>query len=137
MNSYLMIEKLVKDFENNQLPPETFHHQEHVKLAWWYLSHNSLLEAIEKFSSGLKRFASLLGKESLYHETITWAYILLINERIQKLNKKLDWDEFANTNKDLLSWGNNILKRYYQENTLSSELARKTFVFPDKPLQSL
>ncbi len=132
MYKYLNIEELIKDFETDKLLPQNFHHQEHVKIAWWYLSHNNLLEAIRKFSSGLKHFATLLGKENLYHETITWAYILLINERIQKLDEKLNWSKFAEVNQDLLSWENNILNNYYQENTLKSDLARKVFIFPDK-----
>jgi hypothetical protein len=132
MNSESTIENLVKQFELKTILPETFHHQEHVKIAWWYLRHYSLVESIVKFTSGLKDFARHLDKENLYHETISWAFILLINERVHKTDTLLTWDEFAKVNKDLLDWKNNVLKRYYQETTLKSELARQTFLLPDK-----
>jgi hypothetical protein len=41
------------------------------------------------------------------------------------------WDEFAAGNADLLNWKENVLKKYYRAETLSSEFARKTFLFPD------
>jgi len=33
---------------------------------------------------------------------------------------------------DLLTWKDNILKKYYRKETLSSALARSTFLLPDK-----
>jgi len=39
---------------------------------------------------------------------------------------------FAQTNPELLVWKNGILNRYYQPETLKSDLARSVFVFPDK-----
>jgi len=30
------------------------------------------------------------------------------------------------------SWKDNILKKYYRDETLSSDLAKSTFVFPDR-----
>ncbi|MBI4851193.1 MAG: hypothetical protein HY819_05145 [Acidobacteria bacterium] len=128
------IDKLVKDFELAILSPETFHHQEHVKVAWWYLQHYSLVESIAKFSQALRNFASSLGKENLYHETITLAYILLINERLYKSGKLLSWEEFADANQDLLDKENNVLNKYYNQSTLESDLAREVFLLPDKPL---
>jgi len=44
------------------------------------------------------------------------------------------WAEFSANNKDLLTWKDNILKKYYREETLSSALARSTFLLPDKAL---
>jgi hypothetical protein len=42
------------------------------------------------------------------------------------------WEEFAVENEDLLSWSNNILRRYYREATLKSDLAKSTFLLPDR-----
>ena len=43
-----------------------------------------------------------------------------------------DWDTFAAKIGDLLSWQDNVLKKYYRPETLTSELAKKTFLFPDR-----
>jgi hypothetical protein len=72
------------------------------------------------------------GKPNLYHETITWAFLLLIRERIARSNSPQTWTEFSAANTDLLRWDDNILKKYYRPETLASELAKSVFLFPDK-----
>jgi hypothetical protein len=42
------------------------------------------------------------------------------------------WEQFASNNSDLLTWTDSILKQYYRDETLSSDLARKIFLLPDK-----
>jgi hypothetical protein len=114
------------------LPAESFHHHEHVRVAWLYLQRYSVLAALDRFSTGLKRFAAAHGQAGLYHETITWAYVFLINERMQRDGGEHRWDEFVAQNGDVLNWRPNILTEYYDEQTLQSEVARKVFVMPDK-----
>ncbi|MFN0108109.1 MAG: hypothetical protein ACKVZH_04580 [Blastocatellia bacterium] len=125
-------QELVERFETLTLQPELFPHREHVRLAWIYLHTHPPLTALEKFCEGLKRFAASLGKADIYHETITWAYLLLIHERMARMESANTWEVFAENNSDLLHWKSNILKRYYREETLQSELARKIFLFPDR-----
>ena len=113
-----------------------FHHQEHVKMAWLYLQRDAVLEAMTKFSTDLKRFALIKGQPNLYHETITWGYLLLIHERMARGGKQ-DWEAFADANPDLLTWERSLLKTYYRPETLQSELARRVFIFPDHSSQPL
>lgn len=119
-------------FERGTLPIDTFHHTEHVKMAFLYLQKYPPLEALGRFSSALTRFATAHGKPNLYHETITWAFLLLIRERIARANSPQKWTEFSASNADLLCWDDNILKKYYRPETLTSELAKSIFLFPDK-----
>lgn len=125
-------QELVERFETLTLNPELFPHREHVRLAWIYLRDYPTLTALSKFCDGLKRFAASVGKPDLYHETITWAYLLLIRERMEKTVAWESWEDFAEKNGDLLDWQSNILKRYYREETLQSDLAKRVFLFPDK-----
>lgn len=99
--------------------------------AFLYLNQYPVLEALLAFSSALRKFAQTHGKPQLYHETITWAYILLIKERMVRSGKRQGWDDFARDNPDLLAWKDGILSRYYLPETLASDLARGVFVFPD------
>lgn len=92
------------------------------------------LRALEKFSAALKRFAVARGKPQLYNETITYAYFFLIRERMASCEGS-GWEEFASQNTDLLTWKEGILSRYYCDDTLASDLARKVFVLPDKNLE--
>jgi hypothetical protein len=118
-------DEFLASFEDCTLDP--FHHADHVKAAFLYLSRYPPLEALRRFSESLLRFATAKGKPQLYHETVTWAFVFLIRQRMGSQN----WEEFAAANGDLLDWKNNILKKYYRAETLSSDLARRTFLFPD------
>jgi hypothetical protein len=126
-------EQIIHCFETNTIPEHSFHHADHVRLAFAYLAIYPPLQALENFSAALKRFATARGKSQLYHETITHAYFFLIRERMARCSTA-NWDEFADQNPDLLIWKNGILTRYYHESTLQSDLARTVFVFPDKVL---
>ena len=124
-------EELISRFEADAAPDDSFRHAEHVRLAFAYLSRYSALEALDKFSNALKRYAAARGKPQRYSETITYAYFFLIRERMAR-SGAADWDEFARRNPDLLEWTKGILTRYYEEATLQSDLARSVFIFPDK-----
>ena len=119
--------EFVAAFESCTLPPEAFPHRAHVRLAWLYLRDGSLLVALTRFVEGLKRYAGSLGASGKYHETVTWAYMFLIHERMARASFDT-FEEFAAANPDLF---NGVLERYYSKDTLSSDLARHTFVMPD------
>ena len=123
--------ELIERFERNLVPADSFHHADHVRLAFEYVRAYPPLDALARFASALQRFATAHGKLQLYHETITHAYFFLIRERMACLAVD-NWDEFARENPDLLVWKDGILSRYYHAATLQSELARTVFLFPDK-----
>lgn len=129
-------QELMDGFERAVLPVEQFRHREHVRVAFLYLVEYPALEALSRFSTALKRFAASHGKAMLYHETITWAYILLIQERMARAGRRQTWAEFARNNADLLIWKDGVLSRFYREETLKSSLAKSIFVFPDRCVES-
>ena len=124
--------ELLSGFEDCALANEAFHHEDHVRVAFLYLSHFPPLQALERFSGALKRFAEAHGKTTLYHETVTWAYIFLIRERMARAGFPQTWPEFRAANPDLLDRKRDILKMYYRPETLQSEIAKQTFLFPDR-----
>ena len=123
--------ELVDRFERGEVGPDGFHHADHVRVAYAYLCEMPLLRAIEKFSCALRRFAESCGKRSLYHVTMTWAYLLLIHERRVRSGDQGNWERFAVENADLLRWKGGVLGQYYKSPTLHSELAREAFLLPD------
>ena len=127
-------EELIRRFETDAVPEDSFHHADHVRLAFAYLCRYPMLPALQKFAGALKRFAAARGKPKLYNETITCAYFFLIHERMVRC-EGADWEQFAGRNPDLLVWKDGILSRYYHEATLKSDLARSVFVLPDKCLE--
>src|SRR5689334_5720928 len=121
-------DEFIAQFEAGTLPESSFHHADHVRLAWLYLQRFGILEALTRFAEGLKRLAARYGKANRYHETITWGYFFLINERLARADEPHSWDRFAKNNVDLLTWPNHVLARYYGRETLKSDLARRIFI---------
>jgi hypothetical protein len=125
---------LLRQFEDCSLPLQALRHSVHIEIAFLYLCKYPVLDVLARFPAALARYAEAHGKSGLYHETITWAYILLIHERMKRAGRAQRWEEFKTANPDLMSWTSTILKQYYRDETLSSELARKVFLFPDQAL---
>jgi hypothetical protein len=122
----------IAQFEACSLPEDQFHHADHLHAAWIYLTRFGATEAMARFSTALRSYARSLGKADRYHETITWAYLLLLNERIHRSQPGLPWEQFAAEHVDLFDWKDSILLRYYRPETLSSVLARQVFLMPDR-----
>ena len=124
--------ELLDKFIDTTLPSDQFHHQQHLQVAWMFVQKFGMPRALSEFTDALKRFADAKGATGLYHETITWAFLLLIAERQAKCGAA-SWDAFAAVNQDLLHWKPSILERYYSKDLLASDLARRTFLMPDLP----
>jgi hypothetical protein len=124
---------LLAAFEGDGFEAGAFHHAQHVRVVWAYLRRRPVLEVLDRFAAGLRRIATAAGKPGLYHETITWAYVLLVNERRADGQEGTEcWSAFAAGNPDLLAWRPSVLEsRYYRAETLWSERARRVFVLPD------
>jgi len=129
-------DELIERFEDASLPLGSLHHEEHVRIAFLYLCRYTLLEVLRRFPSDLRRYASAHGKAGLYHETISWAYVFIIHERLAAAAEPTTWDEFRQRNRDLFDRQRPILTEYYCDDTLASATARARFVMPDRSLRS-
>ena len=124
--------EFIRRFEAGQFPVRPFHHRDHIRVVWLCLRRHDLYSTIQIVSDGLRCLATAAGKPERYHETVTWAYVFLVWQRILNGPDGISWTEFAIQNTDLLDWNRSILRDYYASETLDSELARKTFLFPDR-----
>jgi hypothetical protein len=124
-------DELVSCFESGREPEGGFHHDQHVRVAWIYLGHASLIPALTRFVTALKQFAAAQGKPDLYHETITVAFFLLIEDRLARQGRGATWREFAARHPDLFTRHPSLLARYYSTELLMSPLARARFIWPD------
>jgi hypothetical protein len=120
----------LRAFQSGAIDPARFPHAEHVRVGYEMLSRYSFGDAITRFSRGLKLLAAKAGQPQVYHETITVAFLALINER-RAPNPTDSWSEFRAKNPDLFD--KRCLEKWYGEEQLKSDLARRTFCLP-KPL---
>ncbi|MGI9629175.1 MAG: hypothetical protein ACR2QM_20295 [Longimicrobiales bacterium] len=117
--------------EGLAVPPGEFNHRAHVRMAWNYLRLYPVHEVLGRFSAALKAFATSAGAPKKYHETITWALILVVQERLNASDTGT-WAAFAEDNPDLFVWPGGALSQYYSPELLASDRARRTFAMPDR-----
>jgi hypothetical protein len=77
-------ETFLAGFETGTLPPAGFKHPEHVRAAWLVLRRYGPAEALARSPAALRLLAAAAGKPDLYHETVTWTWLLLIHERMAR-----------------------------------------------------
>jgi hypothetical protein len=117
----------LRAFETGALDPAKFPHAEHVRLGYEILARHPFGEALMRFSRGLQLLTAKAGRPELYHETITVAFLALVNERRFRGGPQT-WSEFQRTNSDLFD--KRCLEKWYSAEQLASDLARRTFCLP-------
>ena len=118
----------VARFEDGSLPEPDFDHRGHVRLAYLYLGRHGFAGALDRISAGIRAFAAAHGTPGKYHETITVAFLAIVNERRARHDPALAWDDFIERYPELLD--SRLLSHYYERETLDSDRARRTFVLP-------
>lgn len=129
-------DELIAALEECRLAPADFDHRAHVQVGFTYLQRHGYAGALSAMSRSLRSFAASIGKDGLYHETVTVAFLALIHERMaedliaQGGNdpRTLDWEAFAGNHPDLFA--RDLLTRYYDQATLATPLAKRCFVLP-------
>jgi hypothetical protein len=122
-------------FESLTLPPADFHHADHIRLAWIYLRQLPFEEALSRLSSSVLRFATQHGAAGKYHETITHAWMVLVQHALTR-SPDAAFPDFLSAHPHLLD--SRTLQHYYSPELLQSGESRRRFVPPDlHPLPSL
>ncbi|HTR54022.1 MAG TPA: hypothetical protein VMJ10_25185 [Kofleriaceae bacterium] len=126
--------ELETSIDSLALAPAGFTHREHVQLAFAVLAAQpDFAAAAVRYRALLRRFAEAHGAAAKYHETITWAYLALIAERMHGREYASSAQLIAD-HPDLLDHRGGALARCYDIGELiASPLARAVFVLPRRP----
>ena len=124
--------ELFAGFEAARLAPAEFGHREHVRCAYVALARRGdLAAAAVDYRTSLRRLAAALGAPDRYHETLTWAYLVLIQQRMRQTPCADSLDLLAR-HPDLLDHRAGALARYYDVPAITaSPEARAWFVLPE------
>lgn len=122
---------LLARFSDASISTMDFRHREHVRLAFVHLRQaQDFAEGASAFRAALRRFAEAKGAHWLYHETLTWAYLALVAERMAD-GEDADSLAFIERCPELLDHKSGALSRYYDVEALTrSPRARANFVLP-------
>jgi hypothetical protein len=124
------IESFMVAFENGSLSKTEWTHFRHLVMALWYLRRHERDEATSLIRDGIQRYNQCQGNLTGYHETITLAWVAVIEEFLSGIDLNVSLSVLAG---ELLSQcgDKNYLLRFYSEERLFSDEARQRWVAPD------
>jgi len=123
--------ELLNAFEDGSLDPAQFSHRNHLAVAWAYLQRDGFPEGAVKFRDRLRAYVTKVGAAAKYHETITWAYLFLLNEeRSLRSPPGESFDSMIGRRPDLLDHRNGAIARCYSKEQLDQADARRVFLLP-------
>ena len=73
------------------LAEEEFDHAGHVRAAYLYLQSGDFVESLERMRRAIRNYAGSLGNPDRYHETITVAYVALIQQVLYERGHGSSW----------------------------------------------
>jgi hypothetical protein len=120
--------EFLQALESCTLPESQFGHVAHVRAAYLYLRQADFVGALDRVRRAIRNYATHHGKPGRYHETITVAYVALIQQHICERGPGDGWESFTRDNSELLD--PNLLGQFYSREQIESETARKIFLLP-------
>jgi hypothetical protein len=121
-------EDFLSVFERGGFPGNAFPHRAHLRMAWLYVTMLGPDEAIEKAAAGIRNLAAHSGLPTLYHDTITRAWVYAVAAAIGH-SSSTTFDGFIEAHPRLLD--KHLLLEHYTAGVLTSPEARARWVAPD------
>jgi hypothetical protein len=126
--AFMSDEDFLRALESCELPEEEFGHAAHVRAAYLYLRARDFATALGRTRRSIRTYAAHLGKPERYNETITVAYVALIQQHMWERGDGGAWAAFARDNPELLDKA--LLRVFYPSEQLDSAAAREIFLLP-------
>jgi hypothetical protein len=127
----LLEDPLVQAFETAQIDAAKFRHREHLYVAWCYLRSLPFEDASARYVRALRQLTAALGAPQKFHATISWAYLVLLNEALERW-PEAGFDELMAKNPRLLDHRTGAISALYERSQLDSDDARRRFVLPGR-----
>jgi hypothetical protein len=126
-------ETFLARFEAATWPLQDWHHQQHIKIAYLYLSRYPFDTAITKMCSGVKKLnAAHKVPETIdrgYHETMTQAWMRLVYFTLCEYGPAESADAFYEQNPQLSQ--KKTLRFFYTKEVFMWPKAKAEFISPD------
>ncbi len=116
-------------FERGGFPGNAFPHRAHLRMAWLYVTNLGPEQAIPKAAAGIRDLAKHSGLPTLYHDTITRAWVYVVAAAFGH-SSSTTFTGFIEEHPRLLD--KHLLLEHYTKDTLTSPEARAAWVAPDR-----
>ena len=125
--------ELLGSFEAATLPGDAWHHAQHIRIGWLMLErHGEFGAAMNAMRAGIKKLnvahGTVDGPGRGYHETMTHAFLRLIDSARRNYGREADSAAFVEAHPELARY---CLRLFYSRGRIMSEEARMRFVEPD------
>lgn len=121
------------EFEACRWPLSEWHHRDHIKLAYLYLCRYSFEEALSRIRDGIKAHNAAHqvpdSPTNGYHETMTQAWLRLVQFTIDEYGHTTNADEFYESHPELSQ--KKTLRLFYSRKLFTSPEAKAGFCEPD------
>ena len=129
------VNDLVSGFVSCSLRKGDWTHAAHLTVGLWHVRQYGAAEALLRLREGISRLNESFGNvntdTSGYHETITCAYVQLLDQFLDGCRAPMAFDEQVNRLVGGPLADKHVLLRFYSAETLFSSPARLGWVEPD------
>lgn len=129
MSSDMRDDDFVAAFLSGTLPPASFHHRDHLRLAWCLIRRSGVETATSTITDGIRRFATLHGQAGKYHETLTLFWVRIVAHLIDARPDITTFDRFLAAFPQVLD--KDLPYHHWRRDTMQSSAARARWVEPD------
>jgi len=123
--------ELITQLKSGSLPPADFTHEAHVRLVWIMRRKKFPQLTFYDVSRVIKNYAKSIGEGNIYHETLTFASVMIILNRIKKTPAN-DFFSFIEENLDLILEFKSLIAMHYSDEIIQSDKAKNEIIPPDK-----
>lgn len=125
--------EFLEAFEACTIPHAAWTHRAHIRMAYLVLRREAFERAVDTVRAGIQKLnASQNTPEALdrgYHETLTCAWLRLVDSAIRHYGAGEDFEAFAAQHPHLLC--RTQLRLFYTRDRIMSWEAKRAFVAPD------
>jgi hypothetical protein len=121
-------EEFLAAFEEGRIANQSFHHRDHLRLAWIQIRRLGLERASESITAAIRHFAAHHGQANRYHDTMTRFWLHAVAIGIDR-HPDLTFDDLLAAESHLLD--KNLPFLHWSRQRMSSDDARGHWIEPD------
>ena len=133
--TYESIDALVRQFLDRSLRAQDWTHSTHIAVGAWHVHQHGPEEALKRLRHGIRALNQAHGTPNTegrgYHETITVAYVRLLDEALKSLHAVNSFHTQVQVILNSSLCENRFLLRFWSHDLLMSAQARAEWVPPD------
>jgi hypothetical protein len=121
-------EEFLAAFDAGHLANQSFHHRDHLRLAWIQIRRLGFARASDAVAEGIRQFAAYHGHADRYHETMTRFWLCAVGLGIKR-HPTLPFEDLLAAEPHLLD--KTLPYRHWSREKIGSDEARRQWVEPD------